>query len=124
MIKSDDLAKEILATLTAYTDEVEEGIEEAKKKVAQDTVKLLKSTSPVRKKGPSRGYAKSWTAKRQPDGGYVVHNAKHYQITHLLEKGHAKVGGGRVAAIPHIAPAEKQGIEQYIKSVERVIKNG
>ena len=52
----------------------------------------------------------------------VVHSKTRYRITHLLENGHAKRGGGRVAAKPHIAPAEKVGEEQLVKEVMRKLR--
>ena len=50
----------------------------------------------------------------------TVHSANRYQIAHLLEPGHAKRGGGRVAARPQIAAAEEKGI----RDLEDRIKEG
>ena len=49
-----------------------------------------------------------------------VHSANRYQIAHLLEHGHAKRGGGRVAARPQIVAAEEKGI----RDLEDRIKEG
>ena len=113
----DGFASELVDLLTEYTEEVEEGLEDAKEEVAKEGANTLKGTSP-KKTGK---YASGWKAKKQ-DKAWVIHNAKRWQITHLLEKGHAKVGGGRVAAIPHIAPVEEQVIKEYEKRLEKVIK--
>ena len=64
-------------------------------------MRQLKATSPKR----TGKYAKSWTKKKR-GRKIIVHN-KEYQLTQLLEKGHAKRGGGRVAARVHIAPVER-----------------
>ncbi|MNM63341.1 hypothetical protein D3C81_747070 [compost metagenome] len=82
---------------------------------------MLKETSPVRKDGVSRGYAKSWKRKKTKSG-YVIYNEKHYRLTHLLEHGHVKRNGGRAAARVHIRPVEEKIVEQFGKRVEKVIK--
>jgi hypothetical protein len=112
-----DISKEIAKALSEYTQEVTEGLEEAKKEVAKETVKGLKSTSPKL----TGDYAKGW-ARKKVGNAEVVYNKTDYQLTHLLEKGHAKRGGGRVSAIPHIGPAEEKAINEYIDRVEKVIR--
>lgn len=106
--------------LDEYEDEMVEELSRIAETVAKNTRKLLKRTSP---RGSSeRHYADGWSVKKgkQLNGGVnvVVYNRTKPQLTHLLEKGHAKVGGGRVEAIPHIAPAEKRGVEEFLKRVE------
>lgn len=96
------LAKEIEKCLKEYTGEVETALEETKKELASTAVKELKTKSP-RDTGE---YAKSWTKKKRGKK-IIVHN-KIYQLTHLLEKGHAKVNGGRVEAKVHIEPVERK----------------
>lgn len=118
-VKPDDLGRAIAEALTQYSDEVEEAIEKEKLKVAREGAKTLRQTSPKR----TGRYAKGWATKKLPDGAVVVYN-KRYQITHLLEKGHVKRGGGRVRAIPHIRPVEQQMIKEYEARVKAAIKNG
>lgn len=116
-VSIDQLASAIVDTLKEYTEEVEEGLEDAKEEVAKEGANTLKGTSP-KKTGK---YASGWKAKKQ-DKAWVIHNAKRWQITHLLEKGHAKVNGGRVAGRPHIAPVEEQVIKEYERKIEKVIR--
>lgn len=117
VIKVDQLANEISKALREYTTEVEDGLEEVKKEVAKEGVKQLKKTSPKL----TGDYAKGWRVKRVGTA-QVIHNATDYQLTHLLEKGHAKRGGGRVPPKVHIAPVEEKVIEEFEKRVEKVIR--
>lgn len=112
-----DLSKEITKELATFTNEVKEGMNEAQEKNAKEARTKLKRTSPKL----TGSYAKGWRAKKLKHG-WVVHNATDYQLTHLLEKGHAKRGGGRVPAKPHIEKVEQEAIEGYEKDVEKVIR--
>lgn len=115
-IDINDLAKEITKTVRQYTDEVVEKVEMSADELSQKGVKLLKERSP-KKTGE---YARGW-GRVKTKGGYIIKNKK-YQLTHLLEKGHAKVGGGRVPARVHIAPVEEQLIDEFVKEIEKAVK--
>ena len=52
----------------------------------------------------------------------TVHSKNRYQLAHLLEKGHAKRGGGRVEAKVHIAPAESYAISQLEDKIVKGLK--
>lgn len=119
-ISIDSFADELVSALKEYTDEVEKGMEKAKEENAKEGVKLLKNTSPVGNRR-SRKYKDGWRAKKV-GSAWVVHNATNYQLTHLLERGHALRQGGRTRAFPHIAPAEERVIVGYEKQLEKVIK--
>jgi len=124
-ISIDQLAGEIAEVLSEYSQEVVEKVNISSEKVGKETVKMLKATSP-KKTGK---YAKSWAMKTEPEVGQphkrIIHaKAPHYRLTHLLEHGHAKVGGGRVPGKPHIRPAEEEVIREFTAAVEEAIKRG
>ena len=54
--------------------------------------------------------------------GVTVYSPSHYMLAHLLENGHAKRGGGRVKAIPHIKPAEDHARDELVKDIEKALK--
>jgi len=123
-INIDQLANEIAENLEYYTQNVVEKINVSSDKVAKEAVKKLKATSPKQ----YGAYAKGWRQKEDKFNGQpntrTVHNKTHYQLTHLLENGHAKSGGGRVEAFPHIGKAEEEVIREFTQGVEEAIRNG
>jgi hypothetical protein len=124
-INIDQLAGEIAKGLADYSQDVIEKVNISSEKVGKAAVKQLKQTSPKR----YGKYAKSWTMKTekaigQPDLRTIHVKAPHYRLTHLLEHGHAKAGGGRVEGKPHIRPAEEQVIKDFVSEVEEAIKRG
>ncbi|PGZ44828.1 hypothetical protein COE56_28830 [Bacillus anthracis] len=122
MFNMNDFASELARELQRYANVVEEDMEAAKEKVANDLVEELKRKSPKSKRTSGKKYAKGWRKKKEGNG-FIVHNALKPQLTHLLEKGHAKAtGGGRVPGKVHIAPAEEKAINQFTELVERAIR--
>lgn len=112
-----DIQQEIMSALEDYSEEVEENLDKAIQKVAKDTANKLKVISPKR----TGSYAKGWRVVKQGNK-FIVCNKK-YQLTHLLEKGHAKRNGGRVAGIPHISIAEREASNEIVKVVEEMLND-
>lgn len=117
---SKNFAKEISDALNEYADFSAEVLQEVIDKTAKETVKELKKTSPKR----TGKYAQSWkqkTLKATPLSlDKIVYTGKPgYSMTHLLEKGHAKRGGGRVPGYPHIAKAERNAQDRIMQELKR-----
>ena len=111
MTSIDDMAAEIMEGLSEYAELADTAMKKAVRKTATAVKNEISAKAPVK----SGRYKRSWTAKKTKENSHAlemtVHSKDRYQIAHLLEHGHAKRGGGRVAAIPHITPAEANGAD-------------
>lgn len=117
----DGLADAIMEGLKEYADVTADTVKEAVKGSAKTVKKEIQAEAPVR----TGRYKKSWTTKKTKETSnsltIMVHSKDRYQIAHLLEHGHAKRGGGRVAGKEHIAPAEEKGNRELLEKIERGI---
>ena len=113
----DNLAKTIMEGLQEYADVASADVKTAVRKAGKNVKAEISANAPKR----TGAYAKSWTVKTEKETAHslevVVHSKNRYQIAHLLEHGHAKRGGGRVAGIPHIAPAEEKAVKQLEEDI-------
>ena len=102
------IAKEFEEYVDLTTDEVKRIVTQ----VADDVKNKIQENAPV----DTGAYKKSWRATQTKNATqaieYTVHSEKHYRLTHLLEFGHAKRGGGRTKAQPHIAKGEDLAIKE------------
>ena len=105
-----NMAREIAKALTQYSTEVETDLRNAKKEVGQKAVQELRTSGSFDDRTGS--YRKGWRL-RKVGNNYVVYNATDYQLTHLLEYGHALRNGGRSKAYPHIKPVEQMVINDF-----------
>ena len=115
---------DINSILNEYTSDIQEGITNAAIEVANNGKNELKVTSPRR----TGKYASGWRIDKRQSKGFVhatIYNTNP-GLTVLLEKTHAKRGGGTVTprSAGHIAKVEQKCIQEYKKEVEQVIKNG
>ena len=120
-VTSNQLASEIMNALKEYKEVTDDVVKQAVNTVSEETKKMVQSASPT----DSGGYKKGWTAKKMKDSAskteVVVYNRSKPGLTHLLEKGHAKRGGGRVSGKPHIAPAEENGVQLLENLIEEAL---
>ena len=98
------LSKEVMEYLENYVEDIEEQVETVTNEVCKDAVKELKD-----KLG-----GKIYKVK--------IYNATNYQLTHLLEFGHATVNGGHTKAIPHIRPVEKKYKKIFEEKIKKAIR--
>ena len=118
-VSVDQMADAIMDGLMEYAEIATDVMKDCVTKAGNTVKKETQAGAPVR----TGKYKKSWAVKRQRETSnvleVVVHSRDRYQLTHLLEKGHAKRGGGRVKAVPHIAPAEEKGVRELEEGIKR-----
>ena len=124
----DELQKKIVETYKAFEGVTEEACEKGVIETADDAVKALRAAHPAGsgEYGSWSAYNSDWTVRTKTEKRgegilAVIHNAKHYRLTHLLEKGHAKVNGGRTRAFPHIAPVEEKAEGELIQNIRKYL---
>ena len=125
-IKPEELQKVVMDYLENYREDIQEDVEECTDKVTKEARDELKRTSPKGGIARKTKYYKGWSVKLQKKGklqyNKVVWNKTNYQLTHLLEFGHATRNGGRTRAITHIRPVEEKYKLKFVDLVEERIR--
>ena len=123
-IPVSQLADAVMKELNEYKDLSVTKMKKAVKDSGKLVTEEIENSAPVR----TGRYASSWTHKVTGENSVAievtVYSPKRYMLAHLLENGHAKRNGGRVRAIPHIAPAEQHGIEQLEADIQKALQEG
>lgn len=120
---ADRFGRTMEQLLGDISDEVKRGMAPAVKEAAKVGRAEVKAKAPYR----TGAYQKGWSYRMKKSGDEVtaeIGNKDLPGLPHLLEKGHAKVGGGRVGPSPekgHIAPAADEAFKELQEQVERVV---
>ena len=118
-IKAELLSKEVMKVLENYSDDISETVEKDANKIGKEAVEELQQTSPT---GARKQYRKGWKLKKGKTSknrySVKIYNKTDYQLTHILEFGHATADGGRTEPQPHIRPIE----EKYGEKFEKILK--
>lgn len=126
-VKPEQLDEAIRGQLETYSAEITKNINENLKEVADTTAETLKKGGAYKER--TGKYTPDWsvTARKAVSTTqgeqYSVHNRKHYQLTHLLEKGHVTRNGKRTRAFEHILPAEQAAEEMVVEAVEKAVRS-
>lgn len=122
MSSINNLASEIMKQLQSYSDDVANEVDKAVDDVSNELKDNIAADSPKRK----GEYRKGWRVKVAYSGKgnkrAIVHNKTSYQLTHLLEKGHATKNGKFVKGISHIKPNEEKAIPKFLKRIEKAVQ--
>lgn len=117
-----DLADAVANELAEYSQDVTDGLKKEVKSVAKECKVEIQNNSPVMTGSYKKGWRDQVAFEGKEDIRVVVRNKTDYQLTHLLENGHAKRNGGRVQGKPHIRPAEQNAEKKLLQRVKVVVR--
>lgn len=120
-IDADRFAATMEQLLGDYAVHIEEGAGTAVRKAAQVGRKTVRKNARNKDLKITGKYIKGWSfkVKKTPEGWSAeVGNKDKPGLAHLLEKGHAKVGGGRVQGYEHIADAADKAFDELIEQIQ------
>lgn len=115
-----NVSQQMKDIFTDYTDEVKELVTEVLEEVGHEAASELKGAGSFK----GKKYRSSWDTKVESSRTFdsvIVHNKKHYRLSHLLEFGHATRNGGRTRAFPHIAPVNEKAVRNAEKKIAKAI---
>lgn len=122
-VSIDQLANTIVDAVRGYTEDVTEAIDQKVESTADLVLSDVRQNAPKKTGKYAKGFVK--TDKSLPGRRrFVIWNRKYYRLVHLLEFGHAKVKGGRVAGKPHLIPAHDRYVNGMVNDIKKIIKNG
>lgn len=116
LVQIDDLTDEISRLVSDYGKQCTETTKDCVNTVAKKTLQRIKQGSPEKTGKYKKGWKKTVVEENASRLVISIHDTK-YSLVHLLEKGHQKRGGGRVAAIKHVEPAEQAAIAELEKEL-------
>lgn len=123
-IKPEDLGQALQQQLTLYSHRISENCYAAGAKAIAALVDKTKPSAP-RRSGEFRRAISSKELKRSVHGfrfAWYVKSPLH-RLTHLLVRGHAKRGGGRVPGDPFLEKALSEVLPQFEKDMEDAVKD-
>lgn len=128
----DRFAADLDSMLREVADKVGSGLEPAVRascrlavKEASKGAEVFEPTPyPGLSKGPYKdGFDYKMTGRKDKAGGEVG-NRLYPGLVHLLEKGHAIMGGGRARAFEHVAPAADKAFDDLERRIGQAIDRG
>lgn len=129
-IDPKELQNAVMDCLENYAEDIQEDVVEVTDTVTKEAKKELIQTSPKRKGNRDKKYYKGWSIKtggRTRNNKYrytkAVWNKTNYQLTHILEFGHATSNGGHTKAQPHIRPVEEKYGTKFMDLLDRKVRS-
>jgi hypothetical protein len=122
-IKPEQLTETLAAEYLRYVQDISEVAEEVADEIGQEALNMVRSIGTYEddpeaaEKAERKAYRKSFYTKKEKSASGLTVSVKVanriWSLTHLLEKGHAKRGGGRTRAFPHWEPTERKYVKVY-----------